>query len=131
MVTSETFTTGNEILIKPETARRNGCIVSRTGVSPNLNGEYIVKAGTPLYGTSSSVANLDRQAALSVTSGGAAIGVLYRDIKFIGNETHANGTLVINGEVDYLKLDRDVQSLITSSVEEALPHIQFTKGRAD
>lgn len=133
MVTTKTYNTGTSILIKPETARRNGCLVSKTGVLPNADSEYIVKAGTPLYGTD---AGMNRQTALTVASTGAtgsetkAQGVLYEDIKFVGTDTTANGVIVINGEVDYLKLDSSVQTLVDAAKSQ-LTHIQFTKGRAD
>lgn len=134
MVVQQTYVTDNVILIKPETARRNGCLVSKTGVVANSDGEYIVKAGTPLYGTD---AGMNRDVALTVAATGSGDtatkpqGVLYRDIKFVGTSTKANGVLVIDGEVDYLKLDSTVQALITAAVKTALPNIQFTKGRAD
>lgn len=134
MVTTTKYGTEVDILIAPETARRNGCIVSKTGVVANSDGEYVVKAGTPLYGTD---AGMNRETALTVastgTSGNAttAQGILYRDIKFVGSETKANGVLIIDGEIDYLKLDSTVQALITAAVKAALPNIQFTKGRAD
>jgi hypothetical protein len=134
MVTTETFLTDNVILIKPETARRNGCIVSRSGVSVNSDGEYVIKAGTPLYGTD---VGLNRETALTIAavgSGDSATkpqGVLYQDVKFVGTSTKANGVIVIDGEVDYNKLDSTVQALITSTVKTALTNIQFTKGRAD
>lgn len=130
MVTS-TYSMGSDILIKPETARRNGCIISKTGVLPNEQGEYIVKAGTPLYGTTEA-GGYDRSTALSVSStSGTAQGVLYEDVKFENGASQANGTLVINGEVDFLKLDSTVQAMITTAVQTSLNHIQFIKGRAD
>lgn len=134
MVTTTTYNTGTSILIKPETARRNGCLISKTGVLPNSDMEYVVKAGTPLYGTD---AGMNRQTALTIASTGestaatTAQGVLYEDVVFKGSETTANGVIVINGEVDWLKLDSSVQALITASVKSQLTHIQFTKGRAD
>lgn len=133
MVTTTTYNTGTSILIKPETARRNGCLISKTGVLPNSDMEYIVKAGTPLYGDD---AGMKRQTALTIARVGEGAsatspqGVLYEDIKFVGTETTANGVLVINGEVDYLKLDASVQALVDTARSE-LTHIQFTKGRAD
>ena len=133
MVTTVTYNTGTSILIKPETARRNGCLVSKTGVLPNADMRYIVKAGTPLYGTD---AGMNRQTALTIASTGAsgsgttAQGVLYEDIEFVGTETEANGVIVINGEVDYLKLDASVQALVDTAKSQ-LTHIQFTKGRVD
>lgn len=132
MVTKETYTTGTVILIKPETARRVGCVIKKPS-SPDSDGKYRVKAGTPLY-TSEALTEvgIDRSKALSDTEDvGSAAGVLYEDVVFKDKEKEANGTLVINGMVDYLKLDSTVQSKITTGVETKLPHIQFVRGRAD
>lgn len=133
MVETVKYFTDNEILIKPETARRNGCLVSKSGVVVDANGNYVVKAGTPLYGTK---AGMNRETALTVAAVGTTNpttpqGILYQDVVFGKNENTANGVLVINGEVDWLKLDATVQALLTDTVQGALTHIQFTKGRAD
>lgn len=125
MVTKTTYSTGNEILISPQTARRVGCRVKK-------NGSDVVKAGTPLA-TAEALTNgtWDRSEALSDTTvSGAYVGVLYQDVHFDGQATEANGSLVINGLVDYEKLDADVQAKITTA-ESQLTHIQFVKGRKD
>lgn len=132
---TETFETGNSILINQDGATRIGCIVSKSGVTANSDGDYIVKAGTPLYGAD---AGMNRQTALTIASTGAtgsettAQGVLYEDVVFEDGESNANGVLVIEGTVDYLKLDSTVQALITTSVKTALKgSVHFVKGRAD
>lgn len=126
MITKTTYSTGNEILISPQTARRVGCRVKK----PTLGD--VVKAGTPLA-TEEEVTNgtWDRSKALSDTKvGGSYVGVLYQDVYFEGEAEEANGSLVINGMVDYEKLDTDVQSKIADAVAD-LTHIQFVKGRKD
>lgn len=126
MVTKTTYSTGNEILISPQTARRVGCRVKK----PTLGD--VVKAGTPLA-TEEELTNgtWDRSRALSDTKvGGAYVGVLYQDVYFENGAQEANGSLVINGMVDYEKLDTDVQSKIETALED-LTHIQFVKGRKD
>lgn len=131
----ETYTTGNSILINQDSATRIGCLVSKTGVTANSDGDYIVKAGTPLYGSD---AGMNRQTALTVAATGAtgsettAQGVLYEDVVFESGASTANGTLVIEGTVDYLKLDSGTQALITTAVKTALKgSVHFVKGRAD
>lgn len=118
-----------QILIAPETARTVGCVVSKTGVVAT-DGIYVVKAGTPLYGTSLSA---NREVGLTISDSGSktALGVLYRDVVFESGATATNGTLVIDGVVDYLKLDESVKTLITTTVKETLTNIQFVAGRAD
>lgn len=90
----------------------------------------MVKAGTPLYGTD---VGMNRETALTVSGGESAKaqGVLYKDVVFEDGATTANGTLVISGTVDYLKLDTSVQSLITTAVKTALTRVSFVKGRKD
>lgn len=126
MVTKTTYSTGNEILISPQTARRVGCRVKKPALGD------VVKAGTPLA-TEEELTNgtWDRSKALSDTKvGGAYVGVLYQDVYFENGAQEANGSLVINGMVDYEKLDTDVQSKIETALED-LTHIQFVKGRKD
>ena len=127
----EKYTTHKQILIAQDTSRSLPCLVSKTGVTINADGDYIVKAGTPLYGTDF---GMNRDTALTVSSTGEsakAQGVLYQDVVFEKGAQTANGTIVLDGMVDYLKLDTTVQLLITTAVKTALPNIQFVKGRAD
>ena len=131
MVQKQTYTTGNEILIKPETARRVGCLVKKP--TSDEDGVYIVRAGTPLYAPTeaTTTAAIDRTKPLSDEQGeSTAVGVLYQDVIFSDGEETVNGTLVINGEVDYLKLDESVKTKVETAKAD-LPHIQFVKGRKD
>lgn len=94
-------------------------IINDTGVSA-VEGKKIVKAGTPLYGDIE-----DRDAGFSV-SGEKAVAVLMHDVDVTDGKE--NGTIVLAGCVDLLKLEEDVQGKITSTVKEALPRIIFVKG---
>lgn len=131
MVTKQEYFTEADILISPNKATRIGCVVSKSGVSIDSDGKYVVKAGTPLYGAD---VGMNREVALTVASAGSdttAQGVLYKDVVFADGESTANGVLVIVGTVDYLKLDATVQALITTAVKTALPSVHFVKGRKD
>lgn len=131
MADSGKITTHKQILIAQDTARALPCLVSKTGVTANADGDYIVKAGTPLYSTDFGV---NRDTPLTVSGSGEsakAQGVLYQDVTFEKGATTANGTLVYDGTVDLLKLDASVQALITTAVKTALTNVQFVKGRAD
>lgn len=131
MVNEQEFFTDAQILISPNKATRIGCVVSKTGVIADSEGNYIVKAGTPLYGAD---VGMNRETALTVSGTGEsakAQGVLYSDVVFEKGANTANGSLVIAGTVDYLKLDTSVQALITSTVKTALPSVHFVKGRKD
>ncbi len=129
MVNEQEYFTEADILISPNKATRIGCIVSKTGVTAT-DGKYVVKAGTPLYGTD---VGMNREIALTVSGGESAKaqGVLYKDVVFENGASTANGTLIIVGTVDYLKLDTSVQALITTAVKTALPSVHFVKGRKD
>lgn len=131
---SANYTTHKQILIAQDTARALPCLVSKTGVTANADGDYIVKAGTPLYGADFGT---NRDTALTIASTGStgnetkAQGVLYQDVVFENGATTANGTLVYDGTVDLLKLDTSVQALITTAVKTTLTNVQFVRGRKD
>lgn len=130
MIRTAKLSTGSSILINPTASWRQGCVVSKTGVTVDSEGRYVVKAGTPLYGAD---AGLNRDTALTIAAASTetAQGVLYEDIVFETGETQANGVLVTLGKIDYLKLDSTVQAKITETVRTALPRIEFVKGVAD
>lgn len=119
-----------QILIDQKNASALPVLVSKTGVVVNSDGDYIVKAGTPLYGDFKA-----RDTAMTVASTGESTaatkvqGVLYQDVKFDKGADTANGTLVYVGTVDLLKLDTTVQAYITDAVKSAIPTVHFTKGR--
>lgn len=123
----EKYTTHKQILIDQKNSSALPCQVSRTGATLNDDGDYVVKAGTPLYGDDWKT---NRDVALTV-SGVTAQGVLYQDVVFEKGKDTANGTLVYVGTVDLLKLESDVVSLITSAVKSALPTVHFVNGRKD
>lgn len=111
------------------------CTISKTGVTANADGDYVVKAGTPLYGADLGAARLSSSYTVASTgaSGSASTvqGVLLNDVPFAKGASTANGTIVFDAIVDVLKLDSDVQALITTAVKTALTNIQFVNGRAD
>lgn len=129
-MSSKKVTTHKQILINQDDASKLPVQVSKSGVVVNSDGEYVIKAGTPLYG------NLEkRDTAFTVTSTGADAnkttvqGVLYQDVPFKGSNTTENGTIVYVGTVDLLKLDTTTRALITAAVKSAIPAVHFTEGR--
>lgn len=82
----------------------------------------LLKAGSALAGDIT-----DRDSAFTVSTSGA-VGVLLHDVE-LDADGKGNGTIVLAGCIDLLKLDTDVQSSI-ASVAEALPRIIFVKGSA-
>lgn len=108
------LTIENDILVAPELAFAFPVIVSNSGVSANSEGKKIIKAGTPLYETEDVLFN--RQTVLSVTAGESSkcAGIARWDIDVTAGNT--NATLLYSGYVDFLKLDSDVQSAVTSAL---------------
>lgn len=122
-ITPQEYVNETDILIAPELAFAIPCVVSNAGVVANSEGKKIIKAGTPLYGTADVFMN--RQTVLS-TSGTTAYGVARWDIDVTAGDT--NATLLVDGYVDYLKLDSSVQTVIDTA-KENLTRILFIKGR--
>lgn len=121
---NEEFVKGKYILISPETAETIGCQVGNTGMTADSNGKKIIKAGTPVGGTTSVFEN--RQTVLSVTNtstdGANAQGVVLHDVDV--TDGNANATLVVRGMIDLLKLDVTP----VAEAKTALDKIIFMKG---
>lgn len=123
------YGTDVDILIAPELAFAIPCIVTNTGIAANSEGKKIIKAGTPLYASANVFMNRQSvmKAAKSTETGStdAVYGVARWDIDVTDGEK--NATLLVDGYVDYLKLDDSVKALV--SAETALNRILFIKGR--
>ena len=122
----KTASYGNEkqILIAPEVAVEIGCIVTNTGVTADDEGKKILKAGTPVGGSTNVLMN--RETVLTKQNGSNAQGVLLHDVDVTAGEE--NATLVIEGVIDYEKVDEDVQALYTENALTAMPKITIMKG---
>lgn len=122
----KTASYGNEkqILIAPEVAVEIGCLVTNTGVDADSEGKKILKAGTPVGGTTNVLMN--RQTVLTRQNGSNAQGVLLHDVDVTAGQE--NATLVIEGVIDYEKLEEDVQALYVDAALEAMPKITVVKG---
>ena len=120
----QTKSYGNEkqILIAPELAFSIGCLVGNTGVEADANGKKIIKAGTPVGGSTSVLTN--RQTVLTKGAENAQ-GVVLHDVDVTNGDGRA--TLVIAGYVDLYKVDDDVKSIITSATS-TLSRIVFLNG---
>lgn len=112
-----TITYGAEkyILIAPE-----NCVTlpARIGGTAGTT----IKAGTPLAGDLKA-----RNTAFTVTTT-TPVAVLLHDVT-IPTGGAENGTILIEGTVDMLKMDSTTQALITSTIETALfGRVKFVKG---
>lgn len=100
-------------------------IIKATGVSAGTDGKKIVKAGTPLYGD---IEKRDTGFTISGASGANPVAVLFSDVDVTAGDE--NGTIILAGCVDLLKLEASVKTALTSTVKAALPRIIFVEGSA-
>lgn len=119
-IKSQSYGNRKEILIAPELAFSIGCVVSGTGIEA-VNGRKILKAGTPVGGADI-LAN--RQAVLSKNTE-APVGIVLHDVDVTDGDE--NATLVLKGQVDLLKLDEDVKTLVNTA-KAKLTDIIFMNG---
>lgn len=120
-VKGKSYNNEKQILIAPELAFTIGCLVGNTGVTANEEGKKIIKAGTPVGGTTSVLTN--RQTVLTKGSANAQ-GVVMHDVDVTDGDGRA--TLVVSGYVDLYKLDEDVVELATAAT--SLTKITFLNG---
>lgn len=118
LVKSTSYSTPKNILIGQESYYIALPIV----VSGSANAT--LKAGSALTGDIT-----DRDTAFTVTSSSNVKGILLHDV-VLDSDGKGNGTLVLAGCIDLLKLDSAIRSAITSTIVTALPRIIFVKGSA-
>ena len=96
-----------------------------------MDGKKILKAGTPLHGD---IIARDTAFVKATTSGDTsskssnATAILLHDVDVTDGNT--NGTIVLAGCIDLLKLDSATQALIDAETKKALSNIIFVKGSA-
>ena len=121
-VQSKNYVNEKQILVAPELAFTIGCLVGNSGVDADSNGKKIIKAGTPVGGSTSVLTN--RQTVLTKGAENAQ-GVVLHDVDVTNGDGRA--TLVVSGYVDLYKVDDDVKSIITSATS-TLSRIVFLNG---
>ena len=97
-------------------------VIKATGVEAGSDGKKIVKAGTPVYGDIEK-----RDTGFTISGAGNHVAVVMHDTDVTAGDE--NGTIIIAGCVDLLKLDDSVKTAI-SSVKANLPRIIFVEGSA-
>ena len=100
-------------------------IIKATGVTADSDGKKIVKAGTPLYGN---IEKRDTGFTIAGAEGASPVVVLMHDVDVTAGDE--NGTIVLAGVVDLLKLESSVQTALTSAIKAAMPRIIFVEGSA-
>lgn len=130
MITKTTYTNVKNILIGQDSYNISlPCIIGNTGVTA-VDGKKILKAGTPLTGN---ITTRDTAFTKATTSGDTtktsnAVAILLHDVDV--TDGNANGTIVLAGCIDLLKLDSATQTLIDDATKTALSRIIFVKGSA-
>ena len=114
-----------DVALNPDNLFEIGVQVANTGVTADSEGRKIIKAGTPVGGTTSVLAT--RNTVLTVTNssstGANAQGVLRHDVDVTAG--NANATMIVRGEVDESKCPT-----IATEAKTALVHIIFVNGGA-
>lgn len=114
-----------DVLLNPDNAFEIGVQVGNTGVTAGTDGKKIIKAGTPVGGTTSVLETRNTVLSVTNTSGAGANsqGVLRHDVDVTNG--NANATLIVRGEVDSSKCPT-----IAVAAKTALTHIIFVNGGA-
>lgn len=118
-IIKQTFVADKNILIAPELALTLSCKIANTGITA-VNGKKMALAGSPLAG------NIEERGTAFTVSQTAPIGVLLHDVDVTDGTN--NGTIVVTGCVDLLKLDTTVIALLDSATKTLLNKIIFVKG---
>ena len=102
-------------------------IIKATGVTAGTDGKKIVKAGTPLYGD---IEKRDTGFTISGADGATPVAVLFSDVDVTAGDE--NGTIILAGCVDLLKLEASVKTALTSAIKTSLRGlgIIFVEGSA-
>ena len=96
--------------------------VTNTGVTADADGKKIIKAGTPIGGSTNVLEN--RNTVLVVANGSTAQGVILHDVDVTAGQE--NATMVVAGYVDLNKIA--VADQPVADAKEALTKITFMKG---
>lgn len=102
-------------------------IIKATGVTAGTDGRKVVKAGTPLYGD---IEKRDTGFTIAGSQGASPVAVLFSDVDVTAGDD--NGTIILAGCVDLLKLESSVKTALTSAIKTSLRGlgIIFVEGSA-
>lgn len=98
-----------------------GCRVPASLANGTLNGQNIVKKGTPV------ICDLtDRSVAVTAATAEDATGVLVHDVPALETGQTYNGTLLIDGGIILEHIDTDIRALIQATpLVEATSNIKY------
>lgn len=122
LVKTTSYGTEKTILIAPELAFTIPVQVTNTGITADADGKKIIKAGTPIGGSTNVLEN--RNTVLVVANGSTAQGVILHDVDVTAGQE--NATMVVAGYVDLNKIA--VADQPVADAKAALTKITFMKG---
>lgn len=122
LVKTTSYGTEKTILIAPELAFTIPVQVTNTGITADADGKKIIKAGTPIGGSTNVLEN--RNTVLVVANGSTAQGVILHDVDVTAGQE--NATMVVAGYVDLNKIATANQPV--ADAKAALTKITFMKG---
>lgn len=122
LVKTTSYGTEKTILIAPELAFTIPVQVTNTGITADADGKKIIKAGTPIGGSTNVLEN--RNTVLVVANGSTAQGVILHDVDVTAGQE--NATMVVAGYVDLNKIATADQPV--ADAKAALTKITFMKG---
>jgi hypothetical protein len=122
LVKTTSYGTEKTILIAPELAFTIPVQVTNTGITADADGKKIIKAGTPIGGSTNVLEN--RNTVLVVANGSTAQGVILHDVDVTAGQE--NATMVVAGYVDLNKIA--VANQPVADAKAALTKITFMKG---
>ena len=122
LVKTTSYGTEKTILIAPELAFTIPVQVTKTGITADADGKKIIKAGTPIGGSTNVLEN--RNTVLVVANGSTAQGVILHDVDVTAGQE--NATMVVAGYVDLNKIA--VANQPVADAKAALTKITFMKG---
>ena len=119
LVKTTSYGTEKTILIAPELAFTIPVQVTNTGITADADGKKIIKAGTPIGGSTNVLEN--RNTVLVVANGSTAQGVILHDVDVTAGQE--NATMVVAGYVDLNKIA--VANQPVADAKAALTKITF------
>ena len=122
LVKTTSYGTEKTILIAPELAFTIPVQVTNTGITADADGKKIIKAGTPIGGSTNVLEN--RNTVLVVANGSTAQGVILHDVDVTAGQENAE--MVVAGYVDLNKIA--VADQPVADAKAALTKITFMKG---
>ena len=117
------FGTDREILTNFPHALTLSCMVKDDNAVADGNGVKFIKAGTPLGAASFFLPDREKTVLTPVTDASQAVGIAMHDINV--TDGVARDAVIFRGDVVFYNIDPDVQKLLTTEIQAAMPQIKL------